>query len=324
MESIKPFFSVIIPIYNSSKYIERCIDSILSQEFCDVEIILVDDGSTDDSVKVISKFLKEYPFIKLRHQSNKGVSAARNLGLVSANGKYVLFMDYDDYFINETMSELHKMLVKNINVDILLFNYSEATNHSIVPHEISPRFLGKNISQNTAIESVLSSRGHLGYCWNKVYKKSSIQHCRFDENITYLEDMLFNIICILNSTEIMSIGECLYAYNLRFNSVVNTFGPKHMTLFDSLNTISKAVPDEFQDVITLKKRFANIEFGSKNIFKSKKYYEVLKHNFKKEKRIFRLKKFDLGKQELIALSLGNISFTISVIALWLMKLIKKL
>ncbi len=323
LELVQPFFSIIIPVYNSSMYIERCIDSILIQEFSDFEIILVDDGSTDDSVEIVSKYIKEYPFIKLLRQSNQGVSTARNWGIETANGKYLLFIDADDYWINATMSKLHEILTTNRNVDILFFNYSEASDESQKLHEILPSFIGDRISKEKAIKGILSNKGYLGYCWNKVFKKSVVQNCRFDESITYLEDMLFNVSCILNAIEIMSIDDCLYAYNLRSDSVVNTFNPKHMTFFDSLDKISDLIPNEFSDAITIKKRLACIEFASSFVFTNKNEYEIFKKKFYQQKRIFGLNRFGLGKQEQLVLSLGNVSFLISVIGLQLIKKIKR-
>lgn len=323
LESVQPFFSIIIPVYNSSKYIEKCIDSILRQKFVDFEVILIDDGSTDDSVEIISKYLKKYSFLKLIRQRNNGVSAARNRGLKNAKGKYVLFMDSDDYWINETMPKLYRLLLSNESVDILFFNYLESSNQSQITHAVLSKFLKKRMSQNIAIESVLSNKGYLGYCWNKVFKKSSIQNYRFDESVTYLEDMLFNVSCILNVNEIMSIDDCLYAYNLRSDSVVNIFKPKNMTFFNSLDKVGEIIPDKFHDAIVIKRKFAYIEFASKFIFKNQKEYKFFKNKFDQEKKIFRLKRFGLGKQELITLSFGNINFTVSVIVLQLIKLIKK-
>lgn len=322
MGESSPFFSIIIPVYNSAEYIQKCIDSILCQKFENYEAIFVDDGSKDNSVEIISKYIKNHPNIKLIEQKNQGVSSARNNGLEKATGKYLMFMDADDYWVNGVMNRLNQILLTHESVDILFFNYFEDISNSKKNHYVSSKFLGEKLSKNLAIESILSNKGYLGYCWNKVFKRSSIQNNRFDERITYLEDMLFNISCIMEVNEIMSIDDCLYAYRWRPGSVVNTFEPKHITFFDSLDTIDKMVPTEFHDAIIIKKKSASIEFASKFIFKNKEQYKFFKNKFKQEIRIFRLKKFGLGKQELITLSLGNINFAVSVISLKLIKLLK--
>ncbi len=324
MEGVNPFFSVIIPVYNSAKYLNKCISSILCQKYQNYEIIFVDDGSTDDSVGIISKQIQGHANFKLIEQKNQGVSSARNNGLKNSTGSYVMFMDSDDYWTDDIMNRLNKILSSHENVDILLFNYFEDISNTKKDHFISSRFLEEKLSKNLAIESILSNKGYLGYCWNKVFKRSCILDNKFDENITYLEDMLFNISCILNADEIMSIDDCLYAYRWRSNSVVNTFEPAHMTFFDSLDKIDSLVPTEFHDAITIKKKSACIEFASRFIFKDQKKYNFFKNKFNQEKRITQLSRFGLLKTGIITLSLGNISFTISVIAFILIQIIKRI
>lgn len=323
MGEINPFFSVIVPVYNSSEYIQKCIESILCQKFKNYEVIFVDDGSNDDSISIISKYLKEYTNFKLLKQENKGVSAARNTGLINATGEYILFMDSDDYWESGILDRLSKVLLANENVDILLFNYFEDILNTRKDHYVSTKFIGERISKNLAIESIMSNKGYLGYCWNKVFKRSSIKNNRFDESITYLEDMLFNITCILNAHEIVSINDELYAYRWRPDSVVNTFDSKHMTFFDSLDKISKIIPNEFVDAIIIKKKAAYIEFASNCIFKNRKEFKSLKDKFNQEKKITNIKEFGLLKTGLITLSLGKFSFTASVIAFKLIQLAKK-
>lgn len=316
-----PFFSVIIPVYNSSKYLQKCINSIICQKFQNYEVVFVDDGSTDSSVNIISKEIKGYANFKLIKQENQGVSAARNKGLKNASGKYVMFMDSDDYWENGILSRLSKILLAHKSVDILFFNIFEEIVNVRKNHDVAEKYLGNKLSKSDAIESVLSNRGYRGYSVNKVFKRSCIGNIRFDEDITYLEDMLFNISCIMNANEYMGIDDCLYVYRWRPSSVVNTFEPSHMTLFDALNKISNLIPHEFDDAITVKKKFTYIDFASRFIFKNKKEYNYFQSKFAAEKNIFRLNEFGLGKTELIPLSLGNFNFTVAVLSL---KLIKKL
>lgn len=322
MKKMNPFFSVIIPVYNSSKYINECIDTILCQEFRDYEVIFIDDGSTDNSVEIISKRFQGNSNYKLIEQKNKGVSAARNIGLNNATGKYVMFMDSDDYWVKDILGQLQKILISNSNVDILFFNIFDDFSDMKKNHVVLPKFLGKKLSKNLAIESILSNRGYRGYGVNKVFKRSCIGNNRFDESITYLEDMLFCISCVLDANEFMGIDKCLYAYRWRPTSVVNTFGPSHMTFFDALDKIDDLIPDKFHDSITVKRRFAYIDFASRFIFKNKNQYKFFENKFRQEKRIFALNKFGLGKTELLPLALSNISFTVSVLTLNLIKKIK--
>lgn len=319
MELVRPFFSILIPMYNSSQYIDKCIDSILCQTVVSFEIILIDDGSIDDTVKTILKYKKLFPQIRLLQQNNKGVSAARNLGLENATGKYVIFMDSDDYWVNGAMSKLQEILLLNKNVDILFFNYLESYKASQTPHTVLSEFLGKKISQNKAIESVLSSKGDLGYCWNKVFNRESIRNARFDESINYSEDILFNVNCILHVEKIMSIEDCLYVYNLRAESTVRVFVPTQLIFFEVLDRIDQLISNRFHNILVIKKKFACIEFASRVIFTDHKMYRLLKKKCREEKIITNLNKYCLGKTEFITLLLANFSFTIAVLALRLIK-----
>lgn len=106
--------SVIIPIYNMGKYIGECLDSILNQTLNEIEIICIDDGSTDDSLNILKKYCKEYKNIIFICQENQGAGSAKNRGIMSANGKYIAFMDPDDYYAcNETLEKLYYYAEKN-------------------------------------------------------------------------------------------------------------------------------------------------------------------------------------------------------------------
>lgn len=105
--------SIIVPIYNKEKYLEKCLDSILGQTYRDLEIILVDDGSTDNSLAICQRYAEKDLRIKIYHKSNGGVSSARNLGLEKSTGKYISFVDPDDFIHSEFIEQLETMLVQS-------------------------------------------------------------------------------------------------------------------------------------------------------------------------------------------------------------------
>ena len=114
-------FSIIVPVYNVEKYVKQCINSILSQTYINYELILVDDGSTDSSGSICDSF-KNNKLIKVFHKKNGGLSDARNYGFKKAEGEYVIFLDSDDYWIdNDFLSNINKMLIKK-NYDLIIFN----------------------------------------------------------------------------------------------------------------------------------------------------------------------------------------------------------
>ena len=105
--------SIIVPVYNVEKYIEKCLNSLISQSYRNIEIILIDDGSKDNSGKICDKYKKKDPRIKVIHKENAGVSEARNSGIQKATGKYLCFVDADDFVMNDYIKYLHKLIAIN-------------------------------------------------------------------------------------------------------------------------------------------------------------------------------------------------------------------
>lgn len=202
--------SIIVPVYNGEKYIRKCIESLLAQDFKDIEVIIVDDGSTDKTANICSEYKDER--IRVIHQENKGVSEARNIGLSAATGDVILFVDVDDWveptFVSKMMEPFYD---QNISMTAckLIREYTEQS----IPTFLSKDFIGK-ISCNDAIRAVLLPKGIEGYLWNKAFRRSTIINIRiqFDKNISICEDVKFVISYILKSKMAYIIDECLYHY----------------------------------------------------------------------------------------------------------------
>lgn len=313
MNSTTPFFSIIIPMFNTEKYIGECLDSIMMQNFSDYEVIVVDDGSTDGSCEIVSRYIKGKLNINLLKQKNSGVSAARNLGIEKARGKYIIFVDSDDFLVNESLEFLMNTLLENNDLDMLFFNYYEVGSKKMNKHIFRPQFLGKKISENTAIQGLLTDVG--GFCWNKVYKRSLLLDSRFDTQITFLEDLLFNVSVVTKAKRIMSVGNYLYGYRWREDSIIHTFQSRNMSFFNALNKIQSKISKEFDVLIDVKRRMAYIEFASNFIFLNRVEYSHFKKMFKKMKSFQNFENNGLTKTEKVSLHLSNVSFGIAVIAL---------
>ena len=166
--------SVIVPVYNVEKFINDCIDSILGQSYKNIELILVDDGSTDSSGEICDKYCSVDKRVKVIHQNNKGCSAARNAGIANAKGNLIAFMDADD-LIDQDMYEV---LIKNLdmtNSDVSACSYVKEYNldrgkiiglHKIIPDPIV--FIGKSAIYESVTRNEKSVEGYL---WNKVWKR---------------------------------------------------------------------------------------------------------------------------------------------------------
>lgn len=210
--------SVIVPVYNVEKYLNKCIKSILNQTYSNLEIILVDDGSTDSSNKICQDWAKIDKRIILIKQKNQGAGKARNTALDIATGDFIAFVDSDDY-INEFMFEEMLNLV-NDDIDIVECDYVNVKNNY--------NFLksDSNCSQKTytnleAMKEHILESNFKQVIWNKVYRKSTIGDVRFPEN-SKIDDEFFTYKVIGNANKLVHINKILYAYRQNPNSIMHT------------------------------------------------------------------------------------------------------
>ena len=167
-------FSIIIPVYNSEKYLEQCVNSILKQDYTNFEIILIDDESTDSSAKICDEFTSKDARVITIHQKNGGTSAARNTGLNTCSSDYVMFMDNDDFWDSKTvLSDINKNLLES-HADVLMYNtkeYWENTNSVTTPSVQCEREKIYNQNSNDALEYLISKGVYYRAVWAKVIKK---------------------------------------------------------------------------------------------------------------------------------------------------------
>ena len=219
--------SVIVPVYRVEKYLGECIDSILSQTYENFELILVDDGSPDNSGKICDEYAEKDKRIRVIHKENGGVSSARNLGLDNANGEYVTFIDSDDFVDKKYLEVLYSTLI-NFDTDVSVCRASKAINgeYTIYPESFPTKSV---IEQGTAeffdfFARYFSLKCHMfGSAWRCLFKKSTIGETRFDKNIRISEDLLFVANVIFNSNRIGFINESLYFYRMDNASATSSY-----------------------------------------------------------------------------------------------------
>ena len=209
-KKMKPLVSVIVPCYNSEKYIERCIISILNQTYNNIEIIIIDDGSTDSSLDIIKRLSNNYDNIKYIHQSNSGVSAARNKGLSNANGDYITFVDSDDTILPEMYETLMELIVSH-KADISHCSYQRIKGNNI--KKLGGTNLVEVYDSKTALAYLLKGEKFSPSICNKLYSKKCISNIRLNTEISINEDYLFNYFLFCNSKKIVYIDKCFYEYH---------------------------------------------------------------------------------------------------------------
>lgn len=203
MKDNHPVLSVIVPIYNAGQYLEQCLESILSQSFRLFELILVDDGSTDNSGVICDEYRKKDNRIVVVHQSNKGVSIARNTALDLACGEWIAFADADDYYLPDALKCLYEKTRAN-TVDAVLAGYNVIVNGDI-RHRISYK--------ESVSKSMFCGVFHPAL-WCYLFRASIIQsnHIRFIPGLAYSEDRVFLFDIALHCRSIAYSSTCVYAY----------------------------------------------------------------------------------------------------------------
>ena len=226
--------SAIIPVYNSEKYLKRCIDSLLNQTLKEIEIILINDGSTDGSQKIIEAYVKKFPLIfKAFSQSNHGQAFSRNLGLKYATGEFISFIDSDDYLELNAYEESYNFSVSN-NLDIVCFNFFEENNNI---KKVSSYYKFKNYPND--IKYVLNETSPV----NKIIRKSLIDNnnIRFTENCIY-EDLELIPKLVLYTNKIGFLDKCLYNYVIHENSTMRqtSYNPKLNSIYFVIDSLKKS------------------------------------------------------------------------------------
>lgn len=223
--------SVIVPVYNVEQYLERMLSSLLKQTYYNLEIILVDDGSTDNSGKICDEYKSIDKRIKVVHQKNSGVSVARNTGIELATGDYIGFVDSDDVVCESMYERLYNNMVNN-NCEISVCSYD--TFDKVPQFECIE---GVNMfSFEDAIKDIISDGVITNFLWNKLFKKNLFDGIKFPEGKIY-EDMYVMPKLLERASKLCFDNSKLYGYFVRQNSYVNTYNKRkninYLTFSDS-------------------------------------------------------------------------------------------
>lgn len=216
--------SIIIPVYQTQSTLKRCVDSILTQDFRDWQMILVDDASTDGSAKTCENYAKREGRIQhIRLKRNSGLSAARNAGLSKAKGDYIMFVDSDDYLASDTLKELMEQLSIHPDYDMLEFPLYR---HFGSPRQRRVTFPRREYTFNAVYWLETKAWQHT-YAWNKVYKREVWQNVKFPEGRTFEDTFtLPQVLRHCNRVATTDIG--LYYYTFNPNGITQRAGAKDL------------------------------------------------------------------------------------------------
>lgn len=231
--------SVIVPVFNCEVFLSDCVASILAQSYRNLEIILIDDGSTDTSGALCDSFADEDSRIQVIHQSNQGVSAARNEGMRIANGDLISFIDADDT-LDSDMYEFLVNLLEQYDADIAHCAYRHVVGEEIrLVHDTKKVYLQ---DRQKALQCLVGSTLFVGSLWNKLYRREILCGITFDESLKINEDILFNYWAFKNAKKTVFADSAKYNYiaHLTSSACFVTASTKKMLDACRVNKIGRA------------------------------------------------------------------------------------
>lgn len=266
--------SIIVPVYNSEKYLEKCISSLIYQTYKNLEIIVVNDGSIDKSKSVINKFSKKDGRIKVINKKNSGVSDTRNVGINASSGDYLLFVDSDDYIDLEYVEKSVQYIEQN-DLDYLKCSYIElvGSTESRVAYYSSKIFTKEEVIHEISITDNFSSIGGVFVNKNVIVNNN----IKFNNEYKHGEDLLFNYNCIIKSRRVGYFNECNYYYVKNSDSVSNSIQIESIYRYvnDNLLVINKL--DKIDSAYKSNKLLKKLNIAAKKcIFNCKVSYKEYK------------------------------------------------
>lgn len=281
--------SIIVPIYNSERYLKDCLESIINQSYKNLEIILINDGSKDKSGEICDEIANSDLRIKVFHKNNEGVSVARNYGLEKSNGEYIYFSDSDDILEEDLIYELVEALEKTSS-DIAMCSYYifQGINKKYFSSE---KLFNGNYSQKEFVKIMLKNECYSGYLWNKLFKKTLLNGIFFKKELKICEDEVFCLDYIKKITSGVIIDSSLYGYrNNPYSTMKQGLNENMLSNILSRQYVLDCLIEERYDSDLIKKRYHDLLFLYSNYYwhilfvkiSNKKYWlKIMKDGYKK-------------------------------------------
>lgn len=255
-----PFLSVIIPVFNTDKYIRRCVESIITQPFNHLEILLINDGSTDQSAEICDQLARENPLISVIHQKNEGPGIARNRGLDSAKGKYLHFVDSDDYVIENSYQEIWSVATES-EPDLIAFGYEKMIRRGSKKYRKTSDLPDNDLKSGTEVLDALPDlmdRGLRFSLWNKWFRRDrAVQHGIRFPGYRRSQDMAFTIdfLSIANSLRTTHTNTYLHDNQYLPEKYDREMIPHYVQLFKKMDQLFAGQPDNKRSSQYLAKLF---------------------------------------------------------------------
>ena len=278
--------SVIVPIYNTEKYLRQCIDSIISQSYRNIEVLLINDGSTDASSEICREYLDKDKRCYYFEKENGGLSDARNYGIERAKGEYITFIDSDDFFLEEAIEKLHATaLLAEADLAIGGFCRFEAPNFYIYKKEnfgvLPVTIVEKEFAINQMDEMIDVFFLCYSTAWGKLYKRSLFENIRYPLK-KYAEDQFTTWKLYLAAEKIVACNHTIYSYRRNYEGLSYNFNLSHLDYIDALEERIDATKNI--KGIDIEKTYKMYKYVLKRRIQELEY-----HGYEKEKEILKQK-----------------------------------
>lgn len=288
--------SVIIPVYNAEKFLDRCINSLIHQTYNNLEIIIVNDGSTDNSLKLIKKYMNIDSRIILINKENSGVSASRNIGLEKSNGKYIMLLDADDWLNKDAIEILYKA-ISLYNVDVVRGNYRVIDeNNNIVKKGKITNDMGKIVNKpKLLIPNYIYNKDNLP-CYSVLLLINSKYKIKFNEDISFMEDTIFYYDMLNKVNTILMIPNTIYNYYQNSSSRVNNPNNYKKNIEQILKVNKIMSNKEMKDINKVNTKHITIILSLLNkiyIMDKKLYYHLIDELFMNKQFNYMLENLDI-------------------------------
>lgn len=285
--------SIIIPVYNVNKYLVKCIESILAQSFQKFEIILIDDGSTDGSAEICDAYAAKYNNIKVIHKENGGVSSARNMGLDICEGKFITFIDSDDWIHIDYLQTLRNLILDN-SADIAICEYLRVDNENIVDEEISPNF--ETLTKIDSFNKIYTEKYiNMIVVHGKLYRKNIFDNLRFPVGKIHEDEYMIHKILFKAEKIIYTDSKLLYYRHTPNSIMTSKFDEKQLHFIEAIeDRLNFCLANDLEFLIPKIEDQYAYELMSN-------FYKVKASNIKYKKEIckeIKLKLFNLNSKNL--------------------------
>ncbi|EPD59552.1 glycosyltransferase family 2 protein [Faecalimonas umbilicata] len=291
---MKPKVSVIVPIYNAEEYLAQCIESVLAQTLKEIELILIDDGSTDESLKICNAYSETDNRIQVFSNRNVGQGLERNFGVKKATGEYISFLDSDDQYKKDMLEKLYKKAVE-INADMVSGGYADICNGNLIKeHPLDNEILDSNVKIKEAMSNLISYEKKDGYAgciavWDSIFRRDLLveKDIQFlSEREVYSEDLLYKLTVMSYSKKIAFYSDIVYLYRVNDNSFTNHINQSVLSRILELYDVINIKFGSFLEEFNLKNRIINrtfftLRFNIKKVSKSREakvFYKMILDN----------------------------------------------